>query len=137
MEAHDEGLPKSEEGVVYGPINGAPVRQIRQTWGTIKFLATPEAIGSRRLTITEITINPGTPPGPRHLHKEAENAFILLEGDVVIEVDSGREISLSPGHFAWVPPGVIHQVRNPSDQQSARLIEIYGPAAADFHVVGD
>lgn len=125
---------KQTGGVIYGEISRMPTRAIRDTWGQITSVVTPEVASSEQLEITVISINPTSEPGPRHYHAKAENAFILLEGEAIMTVD-GEEIRLTAGDFAWVPPGVIHEVRNGSARTQVRLIEIYGPAGKDFNVV--
>lgn len=121
-------------GVVTGNIDDVPSRAIRATWGTLSPMITPEAVGSSKLEVTFIEINPGTEPGPRHYHAQAENAFIVLEGEIRLSVE-GRDFELGPFDFAWVPAGLVHAVQNVGGDQVARLIEIYGPAGRDFNLV--
>ncbi len=94
--------PQRTNGVLYGAIHQMPTRAIRETWGQLTSLVTPEVASSERLEITVIEINPATEPGPRHYHAKAENAFIMLEGEAVMAVD-GDEIRVTAGDFAWVP----------------------------------
>lgn len=130
------GDAQRTHGVLYGAIDQMPTRAIRETWGQLTSLVTPEVASSERLEITVIVINAATEPGPRHYHAKAENAFIMLEGEAVMAVH-GDEIRLAAGDFAWVPPGVVHEVRNASTEEQVRLIEIYGPAGRDFNVVDE
>jgi mannose-6-phosphate isomerase-like protein (cupin superfamily) len=85
------------------------------------------------LHINQIEVEAGS--GPLHYHKEAENAYIVLEGTLEITVE-GESRLVGPNSVAWIPPGLHHSVGNAGDTP-ARLIEIYAPAGPDFHIVDE
>ena len=63
--------------------------------------------------------------GP-HTHQHAE-AFYVLEGELTFAVGHEREtITLGPGGFVAVPPGVAHAFRT-AGSHSARWLVIHAP----------
>jgi quercetin dioxygenase-like cupin family protein len=75
------------------------------------------------------TIPPGS-PGPRpHIHRHHEEAFYVLEGELIVRVGP-RTITASAGSFVVVPRGVVHQPLNPGTQPT-RFLLIFSPAGMD------
>ena len=64
------------------------------------------------LTITRARYAAGESVAGPHVHHEHTDAFYVLEGELTFEVGREREvITVSPGGFVAVPPGVVHSVR--------------------------
>ena len=60
-----------------------------------------------------------------HIHNQHTDAFYVLEGELTLEI--GREsetVTLRPGDFIAVPPGVAHSLRNDGDG-SVRALSIH------------
>ena len=85
------------------------------------------------------------PPGfgpPLHIHRDAAEAFYVLEGEYIIFLD-GREVSCPAGSFIFIPAGVPHGFR--VGDVPSRKLNLYTPAAmigyfdelADATKVGD
>ena len=85
------------------------------------------------------------PPGfgpPLHIHRDAAEAFYVLEGEYIIFLD-GREASCPAGSFVFIPAGVPHGFR--VGDVPSRKLNLYTPAAmigyfdelADATNVGD
>ena len=85
------------------------------------------------------------PPGfgpPLHIHRDAAEAFYVLEGEYIIFLD-GREASCPAGSFIFIPAGVPHGFR--VGEVPSRKLNLYTPAAmigyfdalADATNVGD
>ena len=69
------------------------------------------------------------PPGfgpPLHIHRDAAEAFYVLEGEYVIFLD-GREASCPAGSFIFIPAGVPHGFR--VGDVPSRKLNLYTPAA--------
>jgi quercetin dioxygenase-like cupin family protein len=80
-------------------------------------------------SIHDNTIPPGS-PGPRpHIHRNHEEAFYVLEGELTVRVGS-RKITAPVGSFVVVPRGVVHQPSNPGTQPT-RLLLIFSPSGMD------
>ena len=79
--------------------------------------------------VLELTAEPGF-AGPRpHVHHRHEELFYVLEGQFDFFVD-GDVRRVGPGSFVTVPPGVMHDFRNPGTDP-ARWLGIASPAGLD------
>ena len=63
---------------------------------------------------------------PMHIHRDAAEAFYVLEGEYVIFVED-REIRCPEGSFIYIPKGAVHGFRVGS--QPSRKLNLYVPAA--------
>jgi glyoxylase I family protein len=73
--------------------------------------------------VMELIVPPGGSP-PRHVHQELNDAFFLLEGEVVLSVGD-QTVVTRPGSYAVVPAGSDHTFR------------VTGPAPARMLLVHD
>lgn len=67
---------------------------------------------------------------PWHLHRDEDESFFVIDGEVSVFVD-GQTIRLGAGGFAFGPRGIPHGFRIEGDKP-ARLVLISGPGFADF-----
>ncbi len=73
---------------------------------------------------------PSGSPGPRpHIHRDHEEAFYVLEGELTMRVGP-RTITAPAGSFVVVPRGVVHQPSNPGTEPT-RVLLIFSPAGMD------
>jgi quercetin dioxygenase-like cupin family protein len=80
-------------------------------------------------SVHDNTIPPGS-PGPRpHIHRNHEEAFYVLEGELTVRVGA-RRITAPAGSFVVVPRGVVHQPSNPGTQPT-RVLLIFSPSGMD------
>lgn len=56
-----------------------------------------------------------------HHHGEHETAIHLLEGAMTVEWEDGS-VTLAPGEFCFVPPGIVHRESNPSGVESRAVV---------------
>ena len=63
---------------------------------------------------------------PLHIHRDAAEAFYILEGEYIIFLD-GREASCPAGSFIFIPAGVPHGFR--VGGVASRKLNLYAPAA--------
>ncbi len=74
-------------------------------------------------------IPPGS-PGPRpHLHRDHEEAFYVLEGELTVRIGT-QTITAPAGSFVMVPRGAVHQPSNRGSQPTTVLL-IFSPAGMD------
>jgi mannose-6-phosphate isomerase-like protein (cupin superfamily) len=72
----------------------------------------------------------GEPPGfgpPLHIHRDAAEAFYVLEGEYEMYVDDRRQLCPS-GTFVYVPRGIAHTFKVVSAGSGKKLM-IFSPAA--------
>jgi len=68
--------------------------------------------------------------GPRpHIHRNHEEAFFVLEGELTVRVPT-RTITAPPGSFVVVPRGIVHQPSN-RNSEPVRILLIFSPAGMD------
>ena len=83
------------------------------------------AMGATSLTVREVIVEPGKSV-PLHLHRECEEAMIMLEG--IVEATMGDETrTMGPGITALAPAGVKHAMVNKSDE-TVRILAIFPSA---------
>jgi quercetin dioxygenase-like cupin family protein len=58
----------------------------------------------------------------QHFHREHADAFYVLEGEVVFELE-GKPVAASTGTFVLAPPGVVHGFRPPE----GRFLNFHAP----------
>ncbi len=63
---------------------------------------------------------------PLHIHRDAAEAFYVLEGEYVIFLD-GREFVCPAGSFIFIPAGLPHGFR--VGGVASRKLNLYAPAA--------
>jgi quercetin dioxygenase-like cupin family protein len=72
----------------------------------------------------------GEPTGfgpPMHVHRDAAEAFYVLEGTYVMYIEQRQDVC-PPGSFVYVPPNVPHTFQVISPQPGTKL-NIFSPAA--------
>ncbi|MDP8992572.1 MAG: cupin domain-containing protein [Actinomycetota bacterium] len=77
--------------------------------------------------------------GPaRHLHRDVDEGFLVLEGKLRVAVGDDRH-DLTAGAFAWVPGGVPHGFANVSDAPARFLCLVAPPGQLEamFHEIAD
>ena len=95
-----------------------------QAWwflGTLAVLRNPEGT-PRTPAVIELTVPPGGSP-PRHIHDALDDAFLVLDGEVVVRVD-GQTVVGRPGTYVCVPAGSEHTFRVTSDVP-ARMLQVH------------
>src|SRR5829696_1763237 len=92
-------------------------------WGfgalwTIK--ASAEQTGGRFSLIEEFA--PGGEGTPLHVHREDDETFYILEGELTFYLNEGQHTPASAGSFVHIPGGVIHAFK--VDSETARYLII-------------
>jgi quercetin dioxygenase-like cupin family protein len=63
---------------------------------------------------------------PLHIHRDAAEAFYVLEGEYIIFLD-GKEFSCPAGSFVFIPSGIPHGFR--VGHVASRKLVLFTPAA--------
>ena len=112
-------MSKKDEAIFVGPEDG---NNLTNPIGGGMVLKVRDEDTAGANSVHDNTIPPGS-PGPRpHLHRDHEEAFYVLEGELTVRVGP-RTIKAPAGSFVVVPRGVVHQPSNSgADQGVARLL---------------
>ena len=113
----------AERAVVVRPGEGHRV-------GNVEFLA--RTADTPRFNLGLITLQPHREGPELHVHKDEDDSFYVLEGELVFIVE-GEEIVAGPGTFVLVPPGLRHDFSNRTDE-IARFANIHAPAGFDLRL---
>jgi mannose-6-phosphate isomerase-like protein (cupin superfamily) len=101
--------------------------------GNVEFLA--RSADTPRFNLAIITIQPRRHGPPAHVHRAEDDAFFVLDGELVFAAD-GEEAVAGPGTFVLVPPGVEHTFENRTDEV-ARFVNVHAPAGFDLRLEAD
>jgi len=99
----------------------------------VEFLA--RTADTPRFNLAVVTVKPRRSGPGAHVHPDEDDAFYVLEGELVFIVE-GDEIVAGPGTFLFVPPGVEHDFVNRMDEV-ARFLNIHAPAGFDLRLAAD
>lgn len=94
---------------------------------TFTFPSTSADIASRCLRL-EVTAPVGVVSPPRHIHRQEEERFEVLEGEITVLAGRGTKL-LRAGDTCQIPPGQAHTWHN-SGARPARMIVEFTPAGA-------
>src|SRR5215204_6153193 len=73
---------------------------------------------------------PAGSPGPLpHLHRDHEETFYVLEGELTVRSGT-RKITAPAGSFVVIPRGVVRQPSNPGTEPT-RVLLIFSPGGMD------
>jgi quercetin dioxygenase-like cupin family protein len=86
-----------------------------------RFLATGDETNGK-YAMWEAIVPPGGGPPP-HVHSREEEAFYILEGEIMFTVNGEKVVALA-GMFANMPVGTPHSFKNESDQPAKMLISV-------------
>lgn len=83
--------------------------------------------GTAQTTVYRVAPGSGV---PRHLHSSVSDFFVGVKGllEIRYEGEQGNGIfELKPGAFCAMPPGVRHEVFNPSETDEAFFLLVHTP----------
>ncbi len=101
--------------------------------GNVEFLA--RSADTARFNLSIVTVQPGREGPEAHVHDVEDDAFYMLEGELVF-VAGGEEVVAPPGTFLLVPPGIRHTFANRTDEP-ARFLNLHAPAGFDLRLERD
>jgi quercetin dioxygenase-like cupin family protein len=84
----------------------------------------PDSFGSNRVEVVLGEIEYGGQADP-HTHSESEQAFLVLEGSALVEIEGKSQI-VGAGDFIYLPAGVRHRVETLKGP-ALKLLILYAP----------
>src|SRR5919107_524577 len=94
---------------------------------TIK--ASAEQTGGRYSLIEGVA--PASEGTPLHVHREDDETFYVLEGELTFYLDDDQPVAASAGSFVHIPGGVVHAFK--VDSETARYLIITTPQHERFY----
>jgi mannose-6-phosphate isomerase-like protein (cupin superfamily) len=119
-------MTQHHKAIVVAPGTGRRV-------GNVEFLALSEH--SPRFNLSIITMAPGREGPSAHVHDDEDDAFYVLDGELVFMVD-GDDVPAPAGTFVLVGPGVRHTFVNRTSTP-VRILNIHAPAGFDRRLLSD
>jgi quercetin dioxygenase-like cupin family protein len=92
------------------------------------FLATGE--DTKHTSMFDWTVPAGFSTG-LHVHRTQEETFYVLEGECEWLIGE-QLIHAKPGTFAFIPPGVAHNIGNASDRPARMLMTVSPPGHENY-----
>lgn len=111
-------------------ITGDPREQ-----GRVCTLVSQEHGGSTDIMVGLARFDAGESRRPHH-HPNASEAYVVLSGELVIHID-GEDITAGYGTAVYIPPNVVHSIRNDSDAPAEVLWTFNLPERSDHGLVYD
>jgi len=100
--------------------------------GNVEFLA--RSADTPRFNLALITLQPHREGPEIHVHKDEDDSFYVLEGELTF-IHDDHEVVAGPGTFVLVPPGVPHTFANRGDAV-VRMLNVHAPAGFDLRLGG-
>jgi uncharacterized cupin superfamily protein len=104
---------------------------VGSTGAGIRVKASEEETGGL-CSVWEGRIEPGTVGAAPHYHRERDEFFYLLEGEMVLRLGEESHVATA-GAFAFVPRGTIHGFRNASSSPARGLV-MHHPAGFEHYL---
>ena len=128
---HPDVVLEPSQGYALGREGSLAFWHVGTYW---RLLSSTNGSEGRSVTFDELC-----PPGvvaPPHYHADEEEAFFVLEGDLVFTLGEGdEEVDAPPGTYIYIPPGVRHSFRCRSDV--GRVYNTLTPGGFDHGLLKD
>ena len=103
MKFHGKNTIRVREGI-----------EFRKHGGNVKRLINQETVGSKKLTVSIVFLNPGEEVIPNK--HDDEEAFFFIQGQGLATVEGYGETSIEKNMALWVPSNAEHTFRNTGDE---------------------
>ena len=114
------------EGLLVGPDEGKILQN--PIGGRMVVKVGEEATGGS-YSVHDNVVPAGSPGPLPHLHRDHEETFYVLEGELTVRFGE-RRITAPAGSFVVIPRGVAHQPSNPGTE-ATRVLLIFSPAGME------
>ena len=97
-------------------------------WGGLGWISRPSSTGAGRLTVLDVTLEPGH-GHDFHKHPEQEEVIVVQSGEIEQWLE-GERTTLRPGEAVFIGAGTVHASFNTAGE-TARLTVSLGPCVGD------
>lgn len=106
------------EGILLPPGAGEPVYMGPHSSGEMKITGreTDDAF-----CLWELSMAPGRPQVPVHLHREIHEFMFVLAGELLVTLGE-KTVAAGPGTFSYAPPGTLHGFHHIAGERARALI---------------
>ena len=111
-------------------LTGADFKQLSNPGVVSLQLLSPHNSQSTRITITRVTVEPGSIQ-PRHAHENSEQAWIALSGTGTLLLGDGERRPFRVGDVVRFEDGDVHGLENKSAEPFVYLAVTSPPIAFD------
>jgi mannose-6-phosphate isomerase-like protein (cupin superfamily) len=79
-------------------------------------------------SVNDAVVRLGVIEGDFHWHKhdDTDEFFLVLDGELIIDVEGRDSVTLAPHQAFTVPRGIVHRTRAPSGRTSILMVEAKG-----------
>jgi RimJ/RimL family protein N-acetyltransferase/mannose-6-phosphate isomerase-like protein (cupin superfamily) len=120
------GMKVESEGLFVGPDEG---KALPNPIGGRMVLKVRDGDTGGSFSVHDNVIPAGSPGPLPHLHRDHEETFYVLEGELTVRVGE-RRITAPVGSFVVIPRGVVHQPSNPGTEPT-RVLLIFSPSGME------
>jgi mannose-6-phosphate isomerase-like protein (cupin superfamily) len=121
-----ENVKVESEGLFVGPDEG---KAIPNPVGGRMVVKVRDGDTGGSFSVHDNVIPAGSPGPLPHLHRDHEETFYVLEGELTVRVGE-RRITAPVGSFVVIPRGVVHQPSNPGTEPT-RVLLFFSPAGME------
>lgn len=109
-------------------VHAGDIERENLDWGGLGWISRPSSTGAGRLTVMDVTLEPGH-GHDFHKHPEQEEVIVVQAGEIEQWLEDERTV-LGPGEAVFVAAGTVHASFN-TGQESSRLTVALGPCVGD------
>lgn len=109
-------------------VHGEDIEREQFDWGGLGWISRPSSTGAGRLTVIDVTLEPGR-GHDFHKHPEQEEVIVVQAGEIEQWLEDERT-TLAPGEAVFIGAGTVHASFN-TGGETAHLTVALGPCVGD------
>lgn len=109
-------------------VHAADIERERLDWGRLGWISRPSSTGAGRLTVIDVTLEPGY-AHDFHKHPEQEEVIVVQAGEIEQWLED-EKTTLGPGEAVFIGADVVHGSFN-TGSETAKLTVALGPCVGE------
>jgi quercetin dioxygenase-like cupin family protein len=109
-------------------VHGGDIERERLDWGGLGWISRPSTTGAARLTVIDVTLEPGH-GHDFHKHPEQEEVIVVQAGEIEQWLES-EKTTLGPGEAVFIDADTVHASFN-TGGETARLTVALCPCVGE------